>query len=200
MGAGATGSERFWGGKVVDFVALAGPAATIIAAGAAVLVTWRIGKGQLAVARQQAETARQQAIIAKQQSDTALDRLKYDLFEKRYRVYASAQELLSITILRRREPLYMEEARSRILVMEESRFFFPFDICNYLDLIREKCLSLYDLHVKVPGQNIAHADLPEMAQHIVGREQELFELREGMPAEFQSVLSFAQLIQPVSPI
>jgi hypothetical protein len=48
----------------------AGPVATIIAATVAVFFTWRLGRGQLQIARRQA--------------DTALDQLRYNLFEKRY--------------------------------------------------------------------------------------------------------------------
>jgi hypothetical protein len=65
----------------------AGPVATVIAAGAAVFVTWRLGRRQVAIAAQQATTAELQAATARQQADTALDRLRYDLFEKRYKIY-----------------------------------------------------------------------------------------------------------------
>jgi hypothetical protein len=54
-------------------VSLAAPAATIVAASAAVFVTWRLGRDQLGIAKQQATTARQQA-------ELAAVRLQHDLF------------------------------------------------------------------------------------------------------------------------
>ena len=44
--------------------ALAGPTATIIAAGAATWITYRFGKGQLSILKEQAATARAQKDIA----------------------------------------------------------------------------------------------------------------------------------------
>jgi hypothetical protein len=63
-----------------NVVSLSGPAATIIAAAAAVFVTWRLGKGQLRIAKQQAATAHQQA-------ELAAIRLQHDLFDRRFTVY-----------------------------------------------------------------------------------------------------------------
>jgi hypothetical protein len=72
----------------------AGPVATIIAAGAAVFVTWRLGRGQLRVAKQQAAIARQQADTATLQADLANVRLQHDLYDRRYRLYEAARALL----------------------------------------------------------------------------------------------------------
>jgi hypothetical protein len=72
---------------VPDLATLAGPAATIIAASVAVYFTWRLGQGQLAIAKQQATIATQQAKLAD-------IRLQHDLFDRRYAVYEAAQKLL----------------------------------------------------------------------------------------------------------
>jgi ABC-type Fe3+ transport system permease subunit len=53
---------------VCNIVSFAGPIATIIAAAAAVFVTWRIGQGQLSIAKQQATIAKQQAELARAQA------------------------------------------------------------------------------------------------------------------------------------
>jgi type II secretory pathway pseudopilin PulG len=74
-----------------NLLPLAGPIATIIAAVAAVVVTWRLGRQQLRIAQQQ-------AAIAHQQAETALDRLRYDLFEKRYAIYDATRQLIRLTI------------------------------------------------------------------------------------------------------
>ena len=88
-----------------NLLPLAGPIATIIAAVAAVFVTWRLGRGQLQIARQQVEIAQQQATtsrhqaeIAKQQAAIAFDRLRFDLFEKRYAIFTAIKELLKYLV------------------------------------------------------------------------------------------------------
>src|SRR5271166_6137601 len=67
-------------------VTLAGPAATIIASIVAVVVTYRLGKGQQGIAQQQADTAKQQA-------ETAHARLKLDLYDKRFNIYTTTLDL-----------------------------------------------------------------------------------------------------------
>lgn len=64
----------------------AGAIATIIAATAAVIVTWRLGKSQLRIAEQQATLAKQQAALAGV-------RLQHDLFDRRFKVYDAAKTL-----------------------------------------------------------------------------------------------------------
>jgi hypothetical protein len=64
----------------------AGPVATIIAAVVAVFVTARLGNGQQRIAQQQAETAKRQA-------ETAHARLKLDLYDKRFNIYATTLDL-----------------------------------------------------------------------------------------------------------
>lgn len=73
--------------KLCNLLPLAGPIATIIAAAAAVFVTWRLGSGQLRIAKQQ-------AAIARQQAELATVRLQHDLFDRRFAVYEAAHKLL----------------------------------------------------------------------------------------------------------
>jgi hypothetical protein len=58
----------------------AGPIATVFAAAAAVFFTWRLGKAQVR--------------IAQSQRDIAFDKLKYDLFDKRYEIYQTAKAII----------------------------------------------------------------------------------------------------------
>jgi hypothetical protein len=69
----------------------AGPVATITAAAVAVFITWRLGRGQLAIAKQQAVTAQQQA-------NTALKRLNLDLYERRFNIYNAALDLYQASL------------------------------------------------------------------------------------------------------
>lgn len=59
----------------------------MIAVGAAVYVTWRLGRGQLQVAQQQ-------AAIAERQARLATVRLQHDLFDRRFAIYDAARNLI----------------------------------------------------------------------------------------------------------
>jgi hypothetical protein len=99
--------------------AFAGPIATAIASGAAVWVTWKLGGNQIAIASAQKE-------IALSQRDIAYDRLKWDLFAKRYEIYSVAGELIDHI---NSSPVDRAPGGPKILAMarklDEARFFFP---------------------------------------------------------------------------
>jgi hypothetical protein len=112
---------------IVDLLGgFAGPVATIIAAGAATWITWRLGKKQVTIAASQAATANAQKEIAQSQRDIAYDRLKYDLFRMRYDVYQAAKQAIERVIRTGtdRDINDMELLNLRIK-MDEARFFFP---------------------------------------------------------------------------
>jgi hypothetical protein len=104
----------------------AGPVATIIAAGAATFITWRLGSRQVAIAASQANTAAAQREIAQSQRDIAYDRLKYDLFQMRYAIYQAAKDAIErvISTSTQRE-LIDQELLALRKKMDEARFFFP---------------------------------------------------------------------------
>lgn len=85
----------------------AGPIATIIASITAVYFV-----------RRQWRTAQQQA-------DTAVDQLRYSLFEKRYAIYAAARKAIAITFDKRDEDKMPDELNGLFLNFEESRFLLP---------------------------------------------------------------------------
>jgi hypothetical protein len=64
-----------------------GPVATLLAAGAALGVTWRLGKGQLQIGEQQSTAARQQA-------ELAAVRLRHDLFDRRFELFDTTRTFL----------------------------------------------------------------------------------------------------------
>src|SRR5882757_8053862 len=67
----------------------AGPVATVIAAASALAVTAYFNFRQAAIATAQLK-------IAATQRDIASDKLKHDLFEKRYEIYDAAKSLMRI--------------------------------------------------------------------------------------------------------
>src|ERR1700682_1490879 len=66
---------------------LAGPIATVCAAGAAAFVAYRLGKSQIAVAKTQAD-------IAQRNWETANERVVLELFEKRLAIYDGIRDVI----------------------------------------------------------------------------------------------------------
>jgi len=70
-----------------QLINLAGPIATVFAAGAAAFVAYRLGKSQIAVAKTQAD-------IAQRNWETANERVVLELFEKRLAIYDGIREVI----------------------------------------------------------------------------------------------------------
>lgn len=100
----------------------AGPVATIIAAAVAVVVTWRLGNGQLN--------------IAKQQANTALEGLKLELYKKRFNIYTAALDL------------YQADMKKELHDIKEAEFVFIRAFRESLFLF-EKQDDIYDLLERV---------------------------------------------------
>jgi hypothetical protein len=152
-----------------------GPLATIIAAVAATWITWRIGSRQVQ--------------IAKQQADTALGQLRYNLFEKRYAIYNCAMELIKLL----ENEAYKEEFNPTnivpyLITLDEARFFFPDDICNFLRTLQERCQYLAAAYGDLTG-----AERAARGKEIADQTTQLRELRLQMPARFEKALQFPQL-------
>jgi hypothetical protein len=109
--------------------AFASPLATVLGAGAAVYVTWSIGKAQVRIADSQAQTARMQR-------DIAFDKLKHDLFERRYEVYTAAKGIMERVIRTGAErPIDDLELLAMRIKLDEGRFFFPPKLVALFDMI-----------------------------------------------------------------
>jgi hypothetical protein len=128
-------------------VSLAGPIATIIAAGVAVFVTWRLGKGQLHIAEQQATTARQQAELAGV-------RLQHDLFDRRFAVYEAAQKM-AFEVLKTSN-VSREGLRAFVRDTEKSVFLLDKDLSDYLTDMRDRAVKL-----QIAVGKLANETLPE---------------------------------------
>jgi hypothetical protein len=113
----------------------AGPIATVIAAAAALAVTAHFN-------RRQTEIASAQKDIAAAQRDIAADKLKADLFEKRYEIYVAAKALLTCAIKYGHEKLASEKIVELKIKLDEARFFFPSDIQALAQTIETMCEDL----------------------------------------------------------
>jgi hypothetical protein len=167
----------------------AGPVATIIAATVAVFFTWRIGRGQLQIARRQA--------------DTALDQLRYNLFEKRYAIYEAARRAIAIAFAKRDDDKMPEELNELFLRFEESRFFFLPDICLFLEQLQKDIRNFlqenYNDRQSTKGKVITQG----LRQVLLEREAKLRELenalyvtQQNLPKTFEHALAFPQLTVP----
>jgi len=97
----------------LQYIQALGPLATIIAAGVAAWVTWKIQKRNNAVQQAQAQTAR--------------NKLKLDLFDRRYDVYEAAKKLIFPGDYK------FEELRELVLRAYKGEFLFDEQVFAWID-------------------------------------------------------------------
>jgi len=175
--------------------AFAGPIATVLAAAAAVFVTWRLGKEQVRIAQSQAETARAQGEIAKSQRDIAFDKLKHDLFRQRYEIYTAAKEIMERIIWTGTDrPIDDNELLNMRIKLDEGRFFFPekevrlFEMIDQLttqhEVARAKWLRFKDTddHIRLQQSDV-------MADAVI----RLSDIHRQFPELMKEEMEFSQL-------
>jgi hypothetical protein len=155
----------------------AGPAATLIASITAIVVTALFSKSQLR--------------IADSQRNIALDKLKHDLFQKRYEIYEAAKALLEyvpfITDVRRSDAARI---RSWYVKIDEARFYFPTEICVVLSDIKDRC-ELFFLHLAMRGSNIDDdKEWSRLADILAADQSMLRAIYHSLPETFASALAF----------
>jgi hypothetical protein len=106
-----------------DFFA---PIPTALAAFAAVWVTWYF--------------ARHQTKIAQEQADIAKQKLRHDLYERRYRVFDAARKLLCEVASHRIAS--DEDLRAFVIGTGDAVFLFNDDLANQLKEIHNRALKL----------------------------------------------------------
>jgi hypothetical protein len=161
----------------------AGPVAAIIGATVAGTITFIF--------------ARAQTRIAASQRDIALDKLKFDLFQKRYEIYEATKSLLEhmafVIDLETSNPARM---RSLYVTLDEARFYFPPDITRLLDDIHASCERfMYHLGER----EVTPIDNPKWRSLGDALAQDQAELRAfyaTLPQKFEASLAFKQLTSP----
>lgn len=165
------------------FKDFAGPIAIIIASGAATWITYRLGS--------------RQAAIAEAQKDIAYDKLKHDLFDKRYEIYQAAKRLIEAMFAappgddvgRHSDP----EIKRLRLKLDEARFFFPPDTRAYCETIEK---HVYDLLVASHAAAGYSEDRPERQQlqdQQANAEIALAKIHDELNKKFERDLGFDQL-------
>jgi hypothetical protein len=174
--------------------AFAGPIATVIAAAAAFTVSIAALKVTRRFGALQAGIAEEQKEIAKSQRDIAYDKLKHDLFDKRYDIYLHAKAIIErITGHPNEQHLATKTLRDLRLKMDEARFFFApvelsiFDRIEQLVVVHETAQAMQPL-VKDDNQLRIQA-----ADRAAGAVSELAEIYMHFPRLMKDALGFTQL-------
>lgn len=159
----------------------AGPIATITAAMAAVIVTVFFNRRQVA--------------IAATQRDIALDKLKHDVFERRYEIYISARSFME-DVLHQSDFEKIDNARIREfrVKLDEARFFFGPDIRDYIgeiDAAAERLLVALGEKWQNPGRN--EPAWSRTMKKLGDNSAKLSTMYAELPQKFESSLRFDQL-------
>lgn len=154
---------------------------TLIAAGTAAGITWRFSSRQAATAERQAALAH--------------DRLRFDLFGKRYAIYEAAKSLLRMVINdRQKEGFRPFDVVPFLVIMDEAPFFFPPEACAIVEQIQQGAQALLEAHGLRDTTPIDdHAAWSQSARALSAQEKILADMLKAMPKLFEPVLSFPQL-------
>jgi hypothetical protein len=159
----------------------AGPVVTLIAASVAGAITFMF--------------ARIQVRLAKSQRDIALDKLKFDLFQKRYEIYEATKALLEyVPFVTEIEKCDTNRIRSLYVKLDEARFYFPQDICAFLDDIHARC-ELFFSHLSMRDQvSIDDAEEWGKTGELLASDQSMLKaIYASLPTTFSKSLAFKQL-------
>jgi hypothetical protein len=166
------------------FKDFAGPIATVCAAAAAVFVTIHFNRKQMQ--------------IAETQKNIALDKLKWDSHEERYKIYTEAKELISYVSQQHDvEKIDNQKVRDLRVKIDEARFFFNPSIRAFLDEIDHTAESLLS-NLGVRWQTHEDDDdieWREINEKLGNDTQKLRSLYAEMPNKFESALALSQLVR-----
>jgi|ERR1041385_3135031 hypothetical protein len=131
---------------------------------------------------------RRQAVIA-------LDKLKFDLFERRYAVYVAAQKMLQPFLKHDTGILQLSEYREVMVKVYEARFFFGPNTQKYLEQMTSDWMMYQDYVV-----HLARKDLDEEPRFNISMKSKELWWRlnaafDELPKRFEKELGFRQLMR-----
>ena len=175
------------------FATFAGPTATIIASGAATIIAWKFGSMQAEIARGQARTAEAQREIAKGQLEIAYDKLKHDLFQKRYEVYLAAKGVIEAIF--QQSPINVGDPKIKELrlKLDEARFFFPPDTRALCENIEKHVYATMVANHAARGYSEDRVERMELREKQSKAEIELANIYPELAQKFERDLGFEQL-------
>lgn len=157
---------------------LAGPLATVFAACVATYFAYA------------------QVQVAKIQTDIANDKLKVDLFERRYAIYKAAKALIEYVMLNLNGRIDSQVIRDRYVELDESRFFFDRHIQKVLDEVNKECdrfLVMTQERKQINSDDIALWQ--KTAEDCAKQQLKLNALYRSLPEAFENALAFRHLIE-----
>lgn len=159
----------------------AGPAATLMAAGAAVWVTYQFGL--------------RQAKSAEAQVEIANDRLKYDLWARRYEIYSSAKSLIELVVSANDfDKIDHMKVRDLYVKIDESRFFFLPSLQQYLEALHKLTEDFLTLGAQRKTLLNDEAKWSLSADELARYSAQLREIYAELPRKFESALAFERVI------
>jgi hypothetical protein len=166
---------------------LAGPIATVIAAATVATITYKFAKIQ-------AEIAKSQRDIAKSQRDIAYDKLKADLFGKRYEIYSTAHELIDlINTLPFDRPTGGEKIVGMMRKLDEARFFFPHETAVVFATIG-KFVEMHEVELSRRNLNQDNEAVRSLSgENAALASKTLRDIRVQLPSLMSIELGFSQL-------
>jgi hypothetical protein len=140
-----------------------------------------------------------QVCVARTQRDIAYEKLKLDLFEKRYAIYSATKELIEYVLGGRGSRAEdVTFVRKRYTALEEARFFFEPEIRAFLRKVRAECENHFETIAKKDTMN--PEDNPEawrhMAKQVAEQRRKLSATYSELQQQFENAIGFALLKSP----
>ena len=136
--------------------------------------------------------ARAQVQVAKTQTNIANDKLKFDLYERRYAIYKATKDLIEYVRLNCNGYTDPNIIRSMYIKLDESRFFFDCDIRKVLDEVHDECENLLKA---IEERRHGAVRWEGTAENVVRPQQKLNALYGSLPEAFEKALAFRHLIE-----
>jgi hypothetical protein len=128
---------------------------------------------------------RAQYRVAAAQKNIALDKLKFDVFEHRYRIYTAAKELCELLLRKENvENAEWDKMYALFVTLDEARFYFDPTTIKVLDDLILFARHYYFRHV--PDVRIVPVN-EESARAL------LFDTYKSLPKQFERALAFVEL-------
>jgi hypothetical protein len=164
---------------IKDFAApVATITAAVIAAGITAVFAWSHAK------------------TARAQKDIALDRLRYDLFDKSYALYDATKQLIVVTLNESPKPNVDIAAETMPIHnrLREAPFFLPPAICEFIEATIADC----DKYItgSLERRNPTYKATPDDMKDRVSLGVKLSDRLRELPHRFRPALSFTQLTRP----
>lgn len=132
-----------------------------------------------------------QSKTAETQAATAVDKLRFDLKDKRFAIYEDIKQLLKLLINDADKPDFSNFAAAQhFVVMDEAIFFFSPATCAWLDSLKADCQNFLEAHA-------LRINLDEhKPMEYAALQTKLVAHFRAMPERFRQELSFRQLTRP----